>query len=188
MMNTGLQKQQGVVLALSLIILLAMTLVAVSGMRSTALDEKMALNMRDKEVSYQSAESALIEGEWLVNGFATKEGVGNVYAPNGAALGGDDDISSAAVWWNTAPVETTSWWTANGAELTNDLDTAIYPEQPRYIVEYYGSKPDSLNSGAGVASYIDYYRVTGWGKGSRAEEAKRPATVSIHQTTYAQRF
>lgn len=56
-------KQQGVVLIVSLMLLVVITLLGISGMRNTTLDERMAGNMRDLQLAFYSAESALREAE-----------------------------------------------------------------------------------------------------------------------------
>ena len=55
--------QQGAVLIISLIILLLMTLIGTTGMQVTSLEEKMAGNMRDRNLAFQAAESALSAAE-----------------------------------------------------------------------------------------------------------------------------
>jgi len=55
--------QQGSVLLISLICLLLLTLVGVSAMKLTSLDERMSGNYRDREMAFQSAEAALVEAE-----------------------------------------------------------------------------------------------------------------------------
>ena len=56
---SSLQTQSGVVLAISLIILLLLTLIGLSATQTTALEEKMAGNLRDKSLAFQAAEAAL---------------------------------------------------------------------------------------------------------------------------------
>ena len=51
--------QSGAVLIISLIMLLLLTLIGTTSMQSTSLEEKMAGNMRDKNLAFQAAESAL---------------------------------------------------------------------------------------------------------------------------------
>jgi len=51
--------QSGVVLVISLIILLLLTIIGLTAMQTTALEEKMAGNLRDKNLAFQAAESAL---------------------------------------------------------------------------------------------------------------------------------
>lgn len=50
-------------MAISLIILLLMTIIGVSAMQSTTLQEKMAGNLRDSNIAFQAAESALRDAE-----------------------------------------------------------------------------------------------------------------------------
>ena len=51
--------QRGVVLVVSLILLLVVTLLAVSSMQGTSLEEKMAGNTRDRNLAFQTTESAI---------------------------------------------------------------------------------------------------------------------------------
>ena len=55
--------QKGSALLVSLIMLLLITLVAVGGMQSSILQEKMTGNMRDRDLAFQAAEAALREAE-----------------------------------------------------------------------------------------------------------------------------
>lgn len=54
--------QRGAVLIVALIMLLLLTLVGLSGMRGTSLQENMASNLRESQVAYQAAEAALQMG------------------------------------------------------------------------------------------------------------------------------
>lgn len=59
-------KQAGVVLIVGLVMVLLITIVSLSAIRGTGLQENMAGNMRDRNIAFQAAESALIEGENIV--------------------------------------------------------------------------------------------------------------------------
>ncbi|MBK1647901.1 pilus assembly PilX family protein [Rhabdochromatium marinum] len=62
----GVHHQQGMVLVIGLIFLLLMTVIGVTSIQTTTLDERMAGNLRDKNIAFQAAEAALREGEgWL---------------------------------------------------------------------------------------------------------------------------
>lgn len=52
-------RQKGAVLIVSLLILLVLTLVGISGMSNTGLEERMANNYQHSTLAYQGAESAL---------------------------------------------------------------------------------------------------------------------------------
>ncbi len=59
----GYRRQGGMVLATGLIFLLLMTMIGVASIQTTSLDERMAGNLRDRNLAFQSAESALRDGE-----------------------------------------------------------------------------------------------------------------------------
>jgi len=67
-----MQKQRGAVLIISMIILLMMTILGVTSMRTTALEERMAGNARDRYVAFEAAESALIDAETYIQTIVTK--------------------------------------------------------------------------------------------------------------------
>ncbi|MGD8589131.1 MAG: PilX N-terminal domain-containing pilus assembly protein, partial [Chromatiales bacterium] len=62
----GLQLQQGSVLIVSLILLLVMTLLGLSAMQSSLMEETMAGNVKDRNLAFQAAEAALRDADaWL---------------------------------------------------------------------------------------------------------------------------
>lgn len=67
-------KQKGAVLAVSLIFLLILTILGVSSMRSTVLEEKMAGNMRDRSLAFQAAEVALRDAEAFIESIVSAGG------------------------------------------------------------------------------------------------------------------
>ncbi|MBK8817163.1 MAG: hypothetical protein IPN42_17405 [Methylococcaceae bacterium] len=58
-----MRTQSGVVLVIALILLAILSMIGVAGMQTTGLEEKMAGNMKDKNLAFQAAETALREGE-----------------------------------------------------------------------------------------------------------------------------
>lgn len=54
-------KQQGVALVVSLILLVVITLLSLTAMRSTNLDTKIAVNHQHKQMAFQAAESTFAE-------------------------------------------------------------------------------------------------------------------------------
>ena len=75
----GMARQRGAVLVVALIMLLLMTIIGLTSMRGTNLQENMASNLRESNLSFQSAEAALRKGEevfferFLDNTFHTLE-------------------------------------------------------------------------------------------------------------------
>ena len=66
--NGALKHQSGAVLPISLIMLLLLTLIGVTGSQMTGLEEKMAGNMRDRNIAFQAAEAALRDAEQDIRG------------------------------------------------------------------------------------------------------------------------
>ena len=63
------QRQRGVALLIALIMLLILTVGGVTSMRNSTMQERMAGNMRDRELAFQAAERALRAGEAYLNSF-----------------------------------------------------------------------------------------------------------------------
>lgn len=57
------KQQQGAVLIVALIMLLLLTIIGLSSMRGTSMQESMAGNMRDSNLALQASEAALRKGE-----------------------------------------------------------------------------------------------------------------------------
>src|SRR6056297_1077089 len=68
-------RQSGIVLPIVMILMVILGVLAVSGMDDTAMQERMAGNLRDREVAFQAAESALRMGEgWIQTNRSEAEG------------------------------------------------------------------------------------------------------------------
>ncbi len=169
--------QRGAVLIVSLLLLLIMTLIGVTAMSTTSLEEKMAGNMRDKSVALQAGEAALEDGEaWLAVLGAKPAEVTTCGSP------------PCDVWdLNVLPdlsSQPHSWWLSNAREYgssgTNDIgDVAT---DPRYIVEAQSYVRDNLDSGQNPPTGRSFYRVTARGTGG-SDDAQ-----VILQTTFVKRF
>jgi type IV pilus assembly protein PilX len=122
----NLKKQQGSVLILSLIILLVLTMLGVSSMSSSSLQEKMAGNFRDREVAFQAAEAALAYGEnWAENTINTE-----------SAFDGNNGLYATFTGPKTTNAfNTATWWTGT---KSREMATSIEEVRtaPRFTVEY----------------------------------------------------
>jgi len=61
-----MSRQRGAVLLFSLIILLLLTVIGVTAMQTTTLQERMSGNFRDRQVAFQGAEAGLMGAERFV--------------------------------------------------------------------------------------------------------------------------
>ena len=84
--------QAGAVLVVSLIFLLVLTIVGVAAMQNTTLEEKMAGNVKDRNLAFQNAESAIREAETFIDTVAGVEGSLNLPGYGDNKGGGDVTI------------------------------------------------------------------------------------------------
>lgn len=57
------KKERGAILVVSLLMLLMLTIIGVASIKTTTIQERMAGNLRDRELAFQAAEAALSIGE-----------------------------------------------------------------------------------------------------------------------------
>lgn len=173
-------------LIVALIMLLLVTLMAVSGMRGTSLEERMAGNLRDQNVAFLAAEAALRAGETRVGKLNTLD-TSESPCPSGkecliyseTALADIDLATKGADWWTTDnnTIEYVPEPDANGTT------TVPWKAAPRYVVEDHHLLRDTLRRGH------EYYeggkhilQITARGTGQTDD-----AEVRV-QSTYAKRF
>lgn len=166
----GQQHQRGAILVFALVFLAVLTMMGVSGMESTTLEERMSANMVDNEVAFNAAESALQAAEaWLILQntlpITSVDGSTTVWAedamdPTPAGAGNDD----GQYWWSHASMDAT-WWTNNGDAPANVPGVSV---QPRYLIEEYKTVDtgQSIAIGGGETTVPRiFHRITarGWG-------------------------
>jgi type IV pilus assembly protein PilX len=146
--------QTGAVLIVSLIMLLLLTLIGVTGMQTTSLEEKMTSNMRDKDLAFQAAESALNAAETTLNPVPpavlptfTDAGTGGFYSSTPTTPITDVSLLDS-FWTDAARQKATSTVTGLG----NGIAT------PRYIIQVMGATDCP---GAALGSLLcTNYRIT----------------------------
>jgi type IV pilus assembly protein PilX len=103
--------QRGVVLVSSLLLLLVVTIMALSMFRSFGIQEKIAGNMREKQRALQAAESAQVYAEqWLITNSATVPVVCNSQLNANLNQG---QICSNKLWTVVPNVAVVPWQIAN---------------------------------------------------------------------------
>ena len=174
--RSGARRQRGMTLLVGLVLLVMLTVISTIGFRNTTMTERMTGNVVDRNVSFQSAESAGKEAlQRIEAGTAASLGIGYYATPisqggtttfwtqgDGATVSSPTATSCAA----TAPFSWTSCAAAVGTKYTNNASNA------KYVIE--------LLTGpiASGSSTVYTYRVT-----SRSTGGSGNADV-ILQTTY----
>ncbi len=135
-------QQRGSVLAVSLLILVVLTIIGVSSMVTTSLEEKMSGNFRDRQLAFNAAEVALAYAENYVNTNINSASVfddSSGFYANGNGPGQDYAFAS-------------SWWTATASRevpiTISDVGT-----RPRFTVEYRGEVGEEEGTSINIGSY-----------------------------------
>ena len=153
------RQQKGVALFISLVLLLVLTIIGVSSVQTTSLEVRMSRNEHDTLLAFQSAESALRDGEAQLAGITATTAFNDT---NGlyqvADLGEVENWDNAATWTGGNSVE--------GAAIAGTADTG------RYIIEYIGAVQRDENAyqqedpyTASAADRVEMFRITARGIG-----------------------
>lgn len=137
--------QRGAVLVVSLIFLLLLTLIGTTAMRTTTLQERMAGNTRDTNLSLQAAEAGLRAGQdWVLT------------APNATTAQGNAPWDGAAQTGSVAGLD---------AQLANDpffyvgppTKTRVNIQLPPVFVDYYPVNAQGTGGSATAQTTLESY-------------------------------
>ena len=163
-----MNKNSGSVLVISLLILLVLTIMGVTALNTTVMEERMSANTRQRNLAHQAAETALKDAEqWLSNT------AGNIMIPthinlfNASSELYDSTVGGRTLNWNT---NNTSAWTSGNSQAVTTLSsfpssTTEIPGAPRYIIEYMGrvGDPPLDFTTPDLRDYAFRVVVIGWG-------------------------
>ena len=152
----SLNRQTGVVLVVSMVMLLLLTLIGLTGAQVTSLEEKMAGNARDQNLAFQAAESTLLVAERFALGGTPWS------APNDSTtydnqnglldfLDLEPDFFNANTWVNATSTAAAGF----GANFGNNLGTVI--ADPRFIIKRIAQLPSGPPGPSGDKTY---FRIT----------------------------
>ncbi len=172
--------QRGAVLVVSLILLLIMTILALAASQSTRMQERMAGNMRDSDLAFQSAEASLREAEmtiskWPSQPVACAAPPCNVFQLN---------VLPPNLGYQNQP-----WWHTNGRQYAQPTAGTVVAntipkvsEDPRSVIEEIGVISDSLTRGYGVPATRTFYRNTAHGSGGTQ------TAEAVVESTFTRRY
>ena len=168
-MRALIRHQNGAVLLTSLLILLVLTLLALSGMQGAQLQERMTSAVREGQVALEAAEFAVREGEQYLEDQTVTLG-------NFGTSGGLYTRSDAP-----NPMDDTTW----DSNASNSIAASGFPgdlaENPRFFIEYIGITSSQESPGdLQITNYDDFtggskplgFRIVGWSSG-RSGETRR---------------
>ncbi len=145
-MNAPRHHQTGAALIISMILLLVMTLIGVTAMQSTVLEEKMAGNFRDRDVAFQAAEAALRYAEQEILGVNDVAEFSDPlkWATNDPATGAPPPLNTTSgqlgLAYDDSSVDYTPasdiWHTVGSYALCPNCGNFIGDSRPRYIIKH----------------------------------------------------
>lgn len=181
--NPRLNNQQGGTLVIALVILLVMSIVGVSNMHSSTMQERMAANNRQKSVAKYAAESALnVAQAWLdtnltgLSVLSQFDGSGGLYS----AVRISASLAPAPHTNDISDLTDANDWGTTTASTGPIMGDDLVSRQPQYVIEYIGrdyrgladgvvTTDDLSSSAAGASTDPLFFRITaiGWGKDSK---------------------
>ena len=174
------RRQHGIVLPTAMIILLVMSVLAVSLLRNYGTLERIADSTRDKQRAFNAAQSTLQYGEWwLTQGNAGAGAVcAGAFATSAAKVCSNALVSTAATA-SQAQISVVPWQSSAGVDMgnyyspglvvssTGGMDT--YAAVPRFYVTSLGIDPTAT---------IQLYQVSAMAQGGSKD------TVAVVQSVY----
>lgn len=174
-------KQRGSALVIGLILIVGLMLIGVSAVQNANVNYRASSNFNNVQVSFQSAESALVQGEALIDGINKK-------------LDYCTDTNTSNCIWPSDKFSTenfisgSAWSSAQNASKNISASS----EAPLYVIQEQGFQafelnPDSQSKGLGMY----YYRVTAKGYGSKPYNnttSKNEASQTIVESIFAKSY
>ena len=157
------QKQQGVTLVMSLVILITLTMLGLSSIQRTTSELAMAGNQRESSLMFQAAEVGLESAEDYIGTSKTNADYSN------ASLG-LYSVNASDTAYAGPQYLVDSTWATNSQASTTSLDVN---EQPRYMIEYLGDRYQNIAAIVNIGGYgnqqtgkiVSIYRSTSRGVG-----------------------
>lgn len=182
-------RQRGIALVMALVFLLLLTLMGIAALNTTSLEEKMAGNVKDRNLAFQAAESALILAEnWIYTRISKPYFPNNsigLYLPDSGIAGDPDGVAN---WdeniWDGINVVTYPCTPGTSSGCGTKLGKVN--NQPKYIIEDIDEVPESGGSLVQETKYkskgTTILRITARGTGGT------DAAVVMVQSTYSREF
>lgn len=170
-MRKLIDNENGAVLITGLVMLLILTLIGITAIQSSTLEEKMAGNLNSRNLAFQAAEMALRDAENFLTAATLPPFAGTSSAP-----------ASSGLYQPRIDVTSLAWDVTDSAAFSGATPAGV-AAAPRYIIEELGDFGDSSASGSVVAGTEveenSIFRVTAYGVGATSN------VVVVLQSTYA---
>ena len=160
-----IQKQSGVTLVVSLIILVSLTLLGVTSMQSTRTEISMAGNLRESGIAFNAAEAGLSNAERFTADSTSKNAFTDPTSGLYAEDNEDPDYHADATW-------------AAARDSTTSLPQVT--EQPKSIIKYLGDRSQNEAATINIGGYgsglpgktVSNFRITSKGFGQTSNSPR----------------
>jgi type IV pilus assembly protein PilX len=170
-------RQRGAVLIVSMLLLLVMTVLALTASQATQQQERMAGNARDLDLAFQASEAGLRSGEMRIQKSIAPKRAASIICESRDECDAVDRKDAPQDYQHRAP----TWWEKNAHEMSQSLSQVSV--KPHYVIERWADVPDTLTVGSSMQKTgTIFYTAT-----SRAQGATDTA-VAIVETSYAVRY
>lgn len=166
--------QRGMTLLVGLILLVMLTVISVIGFRNTTLSERMSGNSVDRNVSFQSAESAGKEALQVIEAGSFSAATQGHYATPFAGGAGTSFWTKDSGTSVTCSATTPFSWTSCAASVTTKY--ANNASKAQYVIELLGSV-------VGATTTDWTYRITSRSTGGSGNAEVVLQTIYIRTTT-----
>lgn len=188
-----MNRENGSVLLISLVLLLILTVVGIASISGVSMTGKMTNNQKDYDTAFEMAEAALVQGERFIDGYDPGFDINHVQpdcngntcfsenCTNGLCFRGEflatDSLCEIGIF-DTPVWQTEAIWNANAAVYSEDVPGV---EKPKYLIEFLCFAPKNAQDPPDSPPYnnsVRIYRITSLAYGAN------PQTRIMLQSTY----
>lgn len=173
----GRHRQQGSTLVVGLIMLLVITVISLSALQMTSLQERMAGNVVERNIAFQAAEIALRQAEnKMIAANLFRVGDPGQYDTSSTLCSFCDDVGLASMTWASLTAGTKS----------KEIAYAVYQSKykPRVVIVQQTNQAQGGSLEAGIEKTVQTFKVNAWGVGMATLAGGEPAAPVVLQTTY----
>lgn len=170
-------RQRGAILVVSMLLLLVMTVLALTASQATQMEERMAGNGRDLDLAFQASEAGVRGAEMRIDAVVAPKRAASLICNDRDSCDAVGRLEATQDYWH----QSQEWWNTNAYALTQR--PADLQREPQYVIEHWADVPDTLTTGSSMQKSGTLYYVA-------AARALGPTetAVSIIETSYAVRY
>ena len=169
------KRQKGAVLAVSLILLLVMTMLAISGGQAVRMQERMAGNLRDVDLALQGAEAGLRDAERQILALTSLPASCTSATATGCAMFDTGVLRTTATFDLRTHGQT--WWNDSARDYRGATSLGGISRDPQFVIERAAMICDHVEGPCLEGENIYFFRNT-----ARSPGATSVADVRLEST------